>query len=801
MDYYAHISDDGLRRQTVAEHCRRTAEYAAECLSGVGLSKAAYLAGLLHDPGKMTLQFQTYIESAAQGEPVRRGSVVHTFAGVRLLLERYHGPRPDSFDDITCELLAFAIGAHHGLFDCVDENHESGFRHRLLTHDDEYRQAAQNFADHCAAQDEINSLFQASCAELTPIFGKIQDLLDLGSAKPSDLFFYIGLTARLLLSAVIQGDRRDTAEFMTGAPRPTDPEDKREIWKTCLRHVEQELEKFPVQTDIQKARRSISDQCRRFADKPGGIYQLNVPTGAGKTLSSLRYALAHSARWNKSRIIFVSPLLAILEQNSAVIRKYVGNDSVILEHHSNLVRTQENPEQMDMHELLTEDWAAPIIITTLAQLLNTLLDGKPASIRRFQALSNSVIVLDEVQTVPSKMLTLFNLAVNFLDKVCGATVVLCSATQPCFRKTAHPLSVEPIDMVPYDRQLWSAFYRTKIQNGGSMRLEEVTTFALRVLEQADSMLIVCNKKDEAAYLYRALSGCGSRCYHLSAAMCTAHRRAVLDDLRSSLQKAKEKTGEKTICVSTQVIEAGVDISFERVIRLSAGMDSVIQSAGRCNRNGESDTPAPVYLVQCQNENLARLPDIQRGKDATESLLAQYERAPDRFKGELSSNEAIDFYYQKFYQEMPEGSQDYKVKGKPYSIFSLLSDNGCLADERAEAYGVYFLNQAFRLAGGLFQVYDEADLDVIVPYGEGRTVIADLGSDRAKHDLEYRRECLERAKPYTVSLHEYQRRKLEEKHGLLPLCADDDSVFVLSDEFYHKETGLSTNGTSTEFWEV
>ncbi|MGN1019530.1 MAG: hypothetical protein ACI4O7_04075 [Aristaeellaceae bacterium] len=267
-----------------------------------------------------------------------------------------------------------------------------------------------------------------------------------------------------------------------------------------------------------------------------------------------------------------------------------------------------------------------------------------------------------------------------------------------------------------------------------------------------------------------------------------------------MQAALDKR-EKTVCVSTQVIEAGVDISFERVIRLSAGMDSVIQAAGRCNRNGEQTEPAPVYLVQCQNENLARLPDIQRGKNATGDLLAQYRQRPERFHNDLSSYEAIDYYYRRLYQELPQGFQDYSVKDKHYTIFSLMAGNDYFADDRAEAHGTYYLNQAFRLAGRLFQVYDEDRIDVIVPYGEGRAVIADLGSEQAGQDLQYRRQCLERAKPYTVSLYQHQRQQLEQKHGLRPIRDGDDSILVLAEMFYHEEIGFSLNGTTTQSWEV
>ena len=242
MEYYAHTSEDGMRRQTVAAHCRKAASYAAECLSSVGLSNTAYLAGLMHDTGKLTQEYQTYLERAARGEAVRRGSVVHTFAGVRFLLEHYHGSKHDSsFNDITCELLAFAVGAHHGLFDCIDENHASGFLHRLQSHDSEYQEAIKNAEMHLITRDETNQLFQASCEEMSIIFEKIQKILDFESSQENDLYFYVSLIARLLLSAVIQGDRRDTTEFVTGISRLPHTKDMRDIFlgtRECQGYVE-----------------------------------------------------------------------------------------------------------------------------------------------------------------------------------------------------------------------------------------------------------------------------------------------------------------------------------------------------------------------------------------------------------------------------------------------------------------------------------------------------------------------------------------------------------------------------------
>lgn len=756
--------------QTVEAHCRQTADYAADALDCVGLSQSARLAGLLHDCGKLTQAYQTYLRRSADGESVLRGSVNHTFAGVRLLLERYHHDKLE-LPDIACEVLALAVGSHHGWFDCVDEHGKSGFQHRLTKADIGYEEAIGNLFRLGISPAELDSLFEAASAELCPALERIcnmtgEDVED--TQYDAETAFYAGLLARLMLSAVVEGDRRDTAEFMQGvhfASRRTD-EELRSLWAGCLARVEQKLDGLSHDSEIDRARREISDRCKAAATLPGGVLRLNAPTGGGKTLTSLRYALAHAEAAGKRRIIFVSPLLTILDQNARVIRDYVQDDSLILEHHSNLVREESIPDEMDERELLMENWDAPIIITTLVQLLNTLFSGKMSAVRRFQALCGSVIVIDEVQTVPAKMLSLFSLAVNFLAEFCQATVVLCSATQPAMEQTAHPLHGPVRELLPYDPALWAVFRRTELRDGGGASLDEITDLSRELLEEADSLLVVCNKKDEAQTLFHSLKGLDGACFHLSAAMCPAHRRDVLQALDASL--APEAKG-KTLCVATQVVEAGVDISFARCLRFAAGMDSAVQTAGRCNRNGEAGpgAVAPVIVVQCKGEKLGKLPDIQRGKDATLNLFHAFRQKPERFGKDLASDQAIRYYYQQFYARMPLGAQDYKVEKKSFTLFSLLSLNETLTpDEQLP----YCFNQAFRLAGSLFEVFDEDSIDVIVPYGEGKELISKLNSSQAKYDLAYAKQLLQQAKPYSVSLYRYQVERLKKEGGLLELCS-------------------------------
>lgn len=809
--YLTHVKRDESQKiqaeEPVIEHLRQTAARAAQDLAPVGLSQAGYTAGLLHDMGKCTKRFLAYIRDGVG----RRGEVNHTFAGVRLLLERFHHSPPQTLEDIATELLALAVGEHHGLLDCVSRDGENGFRHRMTKEGIDYEEAVNGFFATCVDEAEITRHVQAAQAELLPVLEKIQSMT--GEDLPEECYwqethFYLGLLARLLVSAVIDGDRCSAAAFLQGTsfPSPLDEAARQALWADCLARVEQKLNALPQTSPIQRARRQISDQCRQAATQPGGIFRLNAPTGGGKTLSSLRFALAHAMQYGKQRLIFVSPLLSILDQNAKEIRKYIGDDNLILEHHSNLVRsdeTDETKEQLDERELLTETWASPILITTLVQLLQVLFSGKTTAIRRFQALSNSVIVLDEVQTVPGKMLSLFSLAVNFLAEVCGATVVLCSATQPCVEHIAHPLHTPIPQLVPYDPALWQVFQRTDIRPvPKALSLEEIADLARAQLESCQSLLVVCNKKAEAERLYQLLKDGEHRLFHLSAAMCMKHREQTLEALRACLEQK-----QKVVCVSTQVIEAGVNISFSCVIRLCAGLDSVVQAAGRCNRNGDAGPGvlAPVYVVQPQLEDLDHLPDILWGQEATHRLLQMFANRPARFQGRLDSDEAVACYYRALYERHPTGLHDYPLKDGA-SLFSLLSENE-YAPSASEAIAAdepvapslssnegtfsadeepFAFRQAFRQAGAAFQVFEEDTTAVIVPYGDGSKQIENLGSQQTMYDPGYLQDCLRQAKPYTVNLYPYQLKYLADQGHLLPLAGGALGLCG----HYNEETGFS-----------
>ena len=735
--------------------------------------------------GKFKAEFQDYLQSS----DAQRGTVIHSFAGAKFILDEYHhGAGTD--EELAAELIAYAIAAHHGQFDLQYGQKENGFLHRQQAKGICFEESRDAFLQNCCTKVEINRLMDCATDEITQLLDKVYKLpIDADcDAGGREICFYLALTARLILSAVIDGDRTDTAAFMAGIPHNEDLEPP--DWDTILNRVEKKLAEFTEDTPIKHARRRISDQCRAFAEKPGGIYRLNVPTGGGKTLSSLRYGLAHAARWNKSRIIFTAPLLTILEQNAAVLREYIGDDSLVLEHHSNVTISQDS-EDSGERDALIDSWDAPVIITTLVQLLNTMFDGKTTSIRRFHSLADSIIVIDEVQSVPIKLLSLFNLAVNFLTYICGATVVLCSATQPCLTRIEHPLIGKQMEIVPYDPEIWKAFKRTELTDAGGCKLSEVPDFARNVLVTTNSLLIVCNKKAEAEEIYNELCSDGYDCFHLSAAMCTEHRRNTLKALQSSLEQCS--TDSKTVCVSTQVIEAGVDISFGAVIRLTAGMDSIVQSAGRCNRNAESNTPAPVYILEVLDEDLKMLSEILNAKKATGQLLHAWHMHPERFAGTLDSDAAIERYYTTLYRDLDEGCTGFPVKGD--TIFNLLSINQSHCNEACS----FTLQQAFKTAGSLFEVFDDSSIDAIVPYGKGADLIVGLYSTRAQHDYGYRRQLIAEAKNYTVTVYRYQQEKLEKANGLHWLY--DNSIAVLNLAHYDKNTGFTMNQANFDFEEA
>lgn len=782
--YIAHInSKDTI--QTCTEHCRNSATMSGAFLYSEGFSNLGYLAGLIHDCGKFTDEFSDYIKRANDGDKVRKGEVIHSFAGVSFAINRFHkGETPqdkkEMIKNLTSEFIAYAVGAHHGLFDCYDQDSKCGINHRLTKQPKYDRKAAENFLKECSSFEEFDKLFEKACVEVGSFVDKAVTIFK----SQAELFFAFSLLTRLITSAVVDADRTDTASFMNETPMSFEEADSN-LWAKCLANLEKYTSFFPKESEIAKARGELSDLCFKAGIEESGIFKLNLPTGAGKTLSSLRFALNHAKLHNKKRIILLSPLLSILEQNAKEVRKAIDFDEIVLEHHSNIVNDiSENEEHLNEYDYLAETWNKPIIVSTLVQFLNTLFSGKMSSIRRFHSLSDSIIVIDEVQTVPDKMMTLFNLTVNFLVSFCNASIVLCSATQPEFGHVNHAMLSNITDIIPKSEmnKYKSVFKRTTIVDKGFLREDEISDFVKALCADHSSILVVCNKKKEAEGLFLSVkdSDAQIKCYHLSASMCPEHRIDILNSLKDDL-----KNKRRVLCVSTQVIEAGVDISFETVVRYCAGIDNIVQSAGRCNRNGENSSQSPVYVINCSDENLTRLKEINSAKTASEKLFYCYSDNPELFDNDLTSEKSISFYYDSLYSEMNKDYRDYLPSNKYLpSLFEMLSNNSDWISDNNR----YLLCQAFKTAGENFEALDSDQVTLIVPYRDGEVLAEEIETAFYQGaDLTYLKSLVEKSKPYTVAVARYLFEDLKRKSAVRELS--NGRIILLNKSFYDDSTGV------------
>ena len=746
--FVAHNLED-KKFQTVKEHCCNVSVQTGKNLLPVRLEKCGNLLGIIHDMGKEKRDFQEYI--ANLDSP--RGSVQHAFASSRFLIEhsrKFH-----------VEMLSYVVGAHHGLFDCLDVSGSSGFE-RICNRDEGYEESVTNYFNDVITKKEFECLLKESELELNRLVNEILKF------DRKSFGFYIGMTIRMMLSGLIDADHRDTFEFYKGVNFPV----KNIDWNQCVINIENKLDSFSCVTPIDKARSSLSDLCKELETKGSGIYTLNLPTGAGKTLSSLRSSVLHVIRQHKKRILYVVPLLAITKQNFEVICNATGFEDAVLEHDSDITYKKDSDQN-----LYTEDWSSPIIVTTLVQFLNTLFGHKSSNIRRFHSLADSVIIIDEVQSVPLKMLSLFNLSINFLANFCNATVVLCSATQPHLDSCdiGYPLYMSE-SIVPYHKELWDVFKRADIETV-DLQLENVGNFIVDKLDK--NLLCICNTKKEAKVVYLQLLEKHITVYHLSAGMCHAHREEVFNDIKESLRKK-----ERFVCISTQLIEMGVDISFQKVVRFAAGLDNVLQALGRCNRDGLYGKGI-LYVLFIQNEDLRGLSMIVAMQNALHQLLYLFKHNSSQFDDDLSSEKSIKTYYDILYRNLPyRNFMDYPVvidKSLIISLVELLGFNQTL--RRMYPSYNFKLAQSFKTASEKFSVFDAETFTILVPYGEGKKWIEELFSQKALDNVKYAFCVLNQLKKYTVNLYKPQFERLCSCGAIVSKEVDTTIVYVLNGLYY------------------
>lgn len=812
----AHIRNDG-KEQLLINHLIGTSSLSEQYASKIGLPEIGRIIGLMHDFGKACQEYQNYLRTQAglinpdedNYSTSHHGDVDHSTAGAQLVYEKLSNRGREG--RILAQFIALAIASHHsGLIDCLKPNGLNEFKRRIEKSDED-----TNLAEARSKLPEIEKQLDVILAQ--PIEKKFvakifDEMKEAGDNSKLNLVFKHGLLARFLLSCLLEADRLNTADFEHPSNKAIRNCGNYIPWEVLINRLEAKYAEYAKKTaemkpgralEVNQLRAEVAQACLGAANKPKGIYQLTVPTGGGKTEASLRFALHHAKAHRMERIFYIVPYITIIDQNADKIRKTLEIEeergTVVLEHHSNFVPEDDTRYR---YNLLAENWDAPIVFTTQVQFLESLFGSGTRDARRMHQLANSVIIFDEVQTIPLKIIHMFNAALRFLTHDCGATAVLCTATQPPLDKLPNAyrsLVIAPdYKIIQNSEDLFRKLKRVEVHDErkpGGWTNAEIVDLAKHALQEKGSVLIVVNTRHSALALYQEIKSrnWGVPLHHLSTNMCPAHREDVIEEITTQLQNNKP-----VICISTQLIEAGVDIDFCSVIRALAGLDSIAQSAGRCNRHGMREAGGSVWVVNFQEENLDRLEDIKSGREHAQWILDDFKNDPEQFGRDPIGLEAILRYYKSYYDAHQNELYYPLNKNSSFErddhLFNVLSVNK-LAIEAYQAIHHHcpdiFLRQSFHTASREFRVIDTLARGVIVPYKKGEDIIIELCSDS---ELEKKGKLLKLAQRYSVSLFDHQFTHLLQT-GAVHGVQQNAGICYLDKQYYSKEFGWNDEPVS------
>ena len=704
LEYLAHIADDG-RVQTVSEHLHGTGELAAGFAAPFGASDEARAAGLLHDIGKYSAAFQQRIRGSAV-------SVDHSTAGAQEALKR--GDLP----------AALAIAGHHGgIPDCGNQRHDT--------------------ADYTTLHGRLRRKL--------PSYDKWQSEIVLPSAKSPAWAVSDSITAafytRMLYSCLVDADFQDTQNFMDGQAAPRGGGESISALLEKVRAKAADYLANPESPVAFQRNAALRACMERGAQWEQGMYTLTVPTGGGKTFASLAFALEHAAAHGMSRVIYVIPYTSIIDQTAGVFAELLGEENV-LAHYSAaeyLLAESEDLTPAQYRKLLaSENWDAPVVNTTAVQFFESLYSNRSSRCRKLHNIANSVIIFDEAQTLPKDYLLPCLSAIAQLVEHYHVTSVLCTATQPTlaplFARIAPGLTQREI--CPDVAGMYSALRRTEIHDLGSISTDELCSR----LQAHEQVLCVVNRRKTAQELYAALPDSGSYC--LTTLLCAADRKRQLDEIRARLHD-----GRPCCVVSTSLIEAGVDVDFPVAYREQCGLDSLLQTAGRCNREGRPEV-GPVYRFQLDGQ-------------AAPQMLAQNISAMNyaaRRHTDLSSPEAIKAYFNELFNLRSPDRLDKK------DILSMIKTgaSGCMLP--------------FAQIAELFRLIETPTRTVYLPLGDGAELCRQLRDGKMSRGL------LRRLGVYSVECYNAQFNALD-RSGALELLPDGSAILIDMTK-YDPKTGLA-----------
>ncbi len=717
-DYWAHSGGHVLE-----EHLRKVALLARNFAVHVPEGASwAYLAGLWHDLGKYRTGFQKYLQLSQNPDAHIEGKVggrekTHSAAGALWAIKQLNQP-----DKPYGHVLAYLIAGHHA---GLDDWH-GGLKERL------------DSADSAAElQEALNAR-------------PPQTVLDAGDFAP-DLRKIPGgaagfaLWVRMLFSCLVDADFLDTeAHFDAGKPLRREGFPSLDAMRLAFDAHMTAKAAGVKPSQVNTLRGSILQQCRDKAALPAGFFSLTVPTGGGKTLSSLAFALNHAQTHGKRRVIYAIPYTSIIEQTADVFRevfKALG-DEVLIEHHSQADAADK--DETARSRLACENWDAPLIVTTNVQLFESLFAAKTSRCRKLHNIVNSVIVLDEAQQLPPAFLQPILDVLNLLVKHYGVSVVLCTATQPALNSTAYfdaRQSLRGLDnvreIIDEPDTLFDALKRVDVVLPPDWTTPTAWVDLAAQLSAEDCVLVIVNTRKAARELQRLMP---SDTLHLSALMCGAHRKDVITQIKERLNAKREGHDYRPLrVVSTQLVEAGVDIDFPVVYRALAGLDSIAQAAGRCNREGRmAGKGRVVVFVPPERPPLGHL---RKGADACVSTLHGHTNDP-------LARGLFDRYFKEFYNSVDLDAKEVVAK--------------LTIDDRKT------LSVQFRTAAEAFRLIDDADsATVVVRYARQCDEIEKLLGILAAEGPQ--RWLMRKLQRYTVTIPKrWADKMLDQRSLVLPL---------------------------------
>ncbi|MGE5558350.1 MAG: CRISPR-associated helicase Cas3' [Bacillota bacterium] len=735
-DFIAHVrkNPDGTwsSPQLLSAHLENTAKLAGEFAAKFGSGEWGKAAGLAHDAGKGRLQWQNYLrlksgyydeEAHLENKP---GKMPHAIHGA-VLVEELFGKSMGRF-------LAYCIAGHHAGLPDWSSAEGTG-------------QAALEFQE-------------TQVKDLNDITQFILDNINLSKPSIPPWKFSNGLDLslwiRMLYSSLVDADFLDTENYMDYS-KSTDrggycsiPE----LLQGFNQYIKQ-LEEKSEKSYVNQIRRNIRERCIQMAGEPQGIFSLSVPTGGGKTLSSLAFGLEHAKNHNLDRIIYVIPYTSIIEQNADVFRSAVGQDQVI-EHHSSLDEDDSTPKS----RLASENWDAPLIVTTSVQFFESLFAAKSSRCRKLHNIANSVVILDEAQLVPIEYLEPILETMQLLVDHYHVTFVISTATQPAFEERKDNGNGQPFKGLKNIREimgdkdnvkkLYDSLKRVQVQLPEDFNALTSWEAIAEELKKFDQVLCIVSDRKSCRELHSLMP---KGTYHLSALMCGRHRSEIIAEIK---QKLKNK--EPVRVISTQLVEAGVDFDFPVVYRALAGLDSIAQAAGRCNREGRLPESGKVVVFIAPKK--APIGILRKAADTTRGILSGLPEEPLKYS-----------LFEKYFSDLYWKANSLDTKG----IISLLSPD-------QQECGI-----SFRTAAKKFRMIDDSQQKtILVRYKDSERLIDSLKLNGPERGL------MRKLQRYAVNIHDKDLNQMRQRGAIEEVYP---KIFALASNLdYSKDIGLLIDET-------